>query len=96
MGTTYKFFCAKCQNDFESVHGTDRGRYVQLKSLLCTNKRIVVNCLSGSYSQSTGIFSRKELVCPECGTDECLESWDGLSCNKCNSTLKKQLCYNWD
>ncbi len=95
MGTTYKFFCVKCQNDFESVHGTDRGRYVQLKSLLCTNKRIVVNCLSGSYSQSTGIFSRKELVCPECNSSSCLTEWNG-SCPKCLGDLFKKEENKWD
>ncbi len=66
MGTTYKFFCVKCQNDFESVHGTDRGRYIQLKSFLCTNKNIIVDCVSGRYSESTGTFNPAQCVCPEC------------------------------
>ncbi len=95
MGTTYKFFCAKCQNNFESVDGTDRGRYIQLKSLLCTNKNTVVNCVSGTYSQSTGILTRKELVCPECNLSSCLTEWNG-NCPKCSEKLQMLEDKKWD
>jgi hypothetical protein len=95
MGKTYRFNCTKCQAEFESVHGTDRGRYSQLKSLLCTTTNTVVDCLSGRYSQSTGSFTAEPLVCPECNSSDCLTEWHG-SCPKCLGKLLKNEAGMWD